>query len=131
LPSGSATLAAAAWPFVLATVLASAGPTALVVRRSRGEMAATIAATRAAAAVAQEAAASLGPWDLHGPAREAADAIVAGAIETLTRLADEGWDAILGEPIGGPHRARLGADAVVERTEAFDPFEAADLTSGA
>jgi beta-lysine 5,6-aminomutase alpha subunit len=131
LPPGSATPAAAAWPFVLATVLASAGPTALVVRRSRGEMAATIAATRAAAAVAQEAAASLGPWDLHGPAREAADAIVAGAIETLTRLADEGWDAILGEPIGGPHRARLGADAVVERTEAFDPFEAADLTSGA
>jgi hypothetical protein len=130
-PSDSATPAVVAWPFVLAAVLPSAGPTALIVRRSRGEMAGTIASTRAAATVAHEAAASLGPWDLRGPAREAADAIVAGALETLTRLGDEGWDAILGEPIGGPDRARLGADAVVERSEAFDPFEAADLAAGA
>jgi len=30
---------------------------------------------------------------------------------------------VLGQPLGGADRGRLGADAVVERSEAFDPFD--------
>jgi hypothetical protein len=32
---------------------------------------------------------------------------------------------VLGTPLGGAGRTRLGADAVTERTEAFDPLVAA------
>lgn len=122
----ASTRAGALWSFLLSAVLPLAGPVALVVRRSGGrEVAGVVAATRAAVAVAEEAAASLEPWALRGPARAQADATVASAIETLARLTDEGWEAILDEPVGGPDRPRLGADAVVERSESFDPFAAA------
>lgn len=123
----ASTRAGAVWSFVLSAVLPIARSTTLVMRHAEGDTAGSIAATRAAAAVAEEAAISVGPWELRGPAREEADAAVASAIETLARLADEGWTAILGEPLGGPDRPRLGADAVVERSESFDPFAAADV----
>lgn len=123
----AATPAGAVWSFVLGAVLPLAGSTALVMRRSpaggRVEDAVTlVGATRAAAAVGAEAANSLEPWVLRGVAREAADGALVSAIQTLERLSDDGWEAILGEPIGGADRPRLGADAVVERSEAFDPF---------
>lgn len=115
------------WSALLGAALPLAGDTALVTRRggSDEEMARTVAVTRGAATAGREAADSLGPWTLRGPARAAADAALEAAVETLSRLADEGWEAILGEPIGGPDRPRLGANAVVERSEAFDPFAAA------
>lgn len=126
----ASTPAGAVWTFVLGAVLPLAGPTALVMRRSpvggRVEDAeSVVSATRAAAMVGAEAAGSLEPMVLRGHAREVADAALVSAIETLERLSDDGWDAILGAPIGGADRPRLGADAVVERTEPFDPFEAA------
>ncbi len=123
--------ASATWSFVLAAVLPIAGETALVMRRVDGDPASAIAATKTAATVADATTRSLEPWVLRGPARDAADAALASAIETLSHLADEGWGAILGEPIGGADRPRLGADAVVERSEAFDPFAAADAASDA
>jgi hypothetical protein len=52
-----------------------------------------------------------------------AQALLAAAEATLAGLADEGWATVLGTPLGGPDASRLGADAVVERTEAFDPLE--------
>lgn len=123
----------AVWSFVVAAVLPIAGPTALVMRRADGDAAtaSAIEATKAAATVAEAVSRSLEPWALRGPARDAADAAVASAIETLSHLAGEGWEAILGEPIGGADRPRLGADAVVERSEAFDPFAAAASSDAA
>ncbi len=109
---------------LLATLLSQAGEVALVERGSVGERdpRALVEWTRAAALVGRAGAASIGPSTLRGTAGEFADAILASATETLGRLAEDGWDAILGEPVGGPDRPRLGADAVVERTESFDPF---------
>ena len=54
---------------------------------------------------------------------ECAEALLTAAESTLEDLADQGWQAVLGPPIGGPDLDRLGADAVVERTEAFDPLD--------
>ena len=45
------------------------------------------------------------------------------ALETLDRLADEGWRTVAGDPPGRP-RSRDGRDAATERTESFDPFAA-------
>ncbi|HMC03840.1 MAG TPA: hypothetical protein VKI23_06900, partial [Cellulomonadaceae bacterium] len=54
-----------------------------------------------------------------------AAALLAAAANTLERLGDTGWSSVLGTPLGGAGRTRLGADAVTERTEAFDPLVAA------
>ncbi len=126
----ASTRAGALWSFLLSAVLPLAGPVALVVRRSGARQTGdVVAATRSAVTVAEEAAGSLEPWTLRGPARAQAEATVASAIETLVRLTDEGWEAILDEPPGGPDRARLGADAVVERSESFDPFAAVEAAA--
>jgi hypothetical protein len=117
---------AALWPFVLAAVLSSAGDAALVIRRPReGAMRPAVLATRAAAAVASDMAASSTGGRLDGPALDHARATVAAAVATLERLADTGWRAVLGDAAGRP-TPRIGADAVGERTETFDPLEAAD-----
>ncbi len=49
-----------------------------------------------------------------------AEAIIGAAAATLAGLADEGWSSVLGSAIGGRGLERLGADAVVDRTESFD-----------
>jgi hypothetical protein len=135
---------AAGWSVLLGSVLQIAGAVALLDRGSaaadiEGAAGADVAGadvagvgaagaaalvnwTRAAARVGREAAAALEPGALRGAARALVDESLAGAVETLRRLSDDGWEAILGEPIGGADRPRLGADAVVERTESFDPF---------
>lgn len=129
-PEGG-TPAGAVWSFLLAAMLPVAGDVALVMRRAGGDPAAVITGTREAADVAEQASASLGPWTLRGPAREEASAAVESAVATLHQLADEGWEAILGEPLGGADRLRLGADAVVERSEPFDLFHLAlERTAG-
>ncbi len=69
-------------------------------------------------------AGSLGPLEPRGFALEIARGTVAAAIVALEQLAARGWPSILGEPLAGPGQGRLGADAVVERTEVFDPFVA-------
>jgi hypothetical protein len=51
-----------------------------------------------------------------------AEALVQAAERTLDRLADDGWSTLLGAEIGGEETGRLGADAVVDRSEAFDPL---------
>jgi len=47
--------------------------------------------------------------------------LLAAAADTLERLRDTGWDSVLGMPPGLAGQTRLGADAVTERTEAYDP----------
>ena len=50
--------------------------------------------------------------------------MVAAALETLERLADEGWRTVAGDP-PSPGRPRSWPfDAATERTESFDPFAA-------
>jgi hypothetical protein len=44
------------------------------------------------------------------------------AIAALERISTNGWPSVLGDQIGPTRRGRLGANAVVERTEAFDPL---------
>ena len=113
---------AALWPFILAAVLVPGEETALILRRPRdGAMRPAVLATRAAATVSAEIRRSLPGGTLDGAALDHARATVAAAITTLERLGDEGWRAVLGVAPGvaGP---RLGADAVAERTETFDPL---------
>jgi hypothetical protein len=80
-------------------------------------------ATRAAAAVAAEIAEEPAAVLRRPAVQERAAALLAAAEKTLANLVDEGWEAVLGAPIGGPDLDRLGADAVVERTEPFDPLD--------
>jgi len=121
-------LLAAAWPFVLAGVLAAGEPTALVLLRPvGGSMQAPVEESRAANEVAAELAVAYGGRGLRGDAADHANAIVAAAIDTLERLDGEGWRSVLGEAPGGGERLRLGGDAVTKRTEAFDPFAAAPV----
>jgi hypothetical protein len=121
--AGSESVIDARWPFVLAATLPYAGGTALILRdASASRVAFATAGARAAVAVASEVAASSGPPALTGPALDYARATVTAALRTLERLADLGWRDVLGEAMAGRRRERLGADAVVERVEAFDPL---------
>ncbi len=119
------TPASLAWISVLGTVLPLAGSSGMIVRSTRADadsMAETVAATRSAASIALEASGSLGPLRPRGAALTMARGTVNAAVATLERIAAHGWPSILGEPIRQTRRGRLGADAVVERTEAFDPL---------
>lgn len=116
--------AAARWPYLAMLALAVAGPSAVVLRRASDAagVAAAEEATRAAASVAAEIA-DRADVVLGRPAVAAqAEALLAAAEATLAGLADEGWPTVLGTPLGGEDAARLGADAVVERAEGFDPL---------
>jgi hypothetical protein len=117
--------AAARWPSILSAVLPLATPAGLVVRATAGKATAdVVAATRAWATVAAEMAGSLGPLEPRGLALEIAQGTVAAAVVALERLAATGWPSILGQSLARTGQGRLGADAVVERTETFDPFAA-------
>ena len=117
---------AAAWPFVVAASLADPESAAIVYRRATGaRFAGHAAAVRAGLRVAIESARSFEPRVVSGSAREHGDAIVDEAIVSLERLRDEGWRSILGEAMPVRDRDRLGATAVLERTETFDPFASA------
>jgi hypothetical protein len=115
----------AVWPALVAAALPFAGPTSFVVRHPAKDAAAAqriAREARAAAAVAAEVASSTAPRPLAGTALDHARAVVAAAGTTLDLLADQGWRAVVGDPPAGRHRGRLGAEAVTERTEGFDPF---------
>ena len=115
--------AAARWPFLLAIGLAAARGGAVVSRTAAAVgLGRAVEQTRAAAAIAAELS-EVGPGARGGPAVRHASALLAAATTTLEQLGDEGWRSILGDPLGGPSRDRLGADAVVERSETFDALE--------
>jgi hypothetical protein len=59
---------------------------------------------------------------LYGEAAAHATAMLDAAERTLLGLRDEGWRSVLGEaPVQGRPRG-IGADAIAERTDAFDPY---------
>jgi len=119
--------ARARWPYLVSLALGVAGPRTIVLRRATEHEAAvhaeetTRAAASLAAEIAEEPAAVLQREAVLGRAQ----ALLAAAETTLAEIADDGWQAVLGAPIGGADHDRLGADAVVERTEPFDPLDAA------
>ena len=92
------------WPFVEAAAAAHAGNVALVLRAADLGPDDALAAARAARA----ASLRLGRRGRRDPARvplagvalEHARGMVAAALETLERLADEGWRTIAGDPPG-------------------------------
>jgi hypothetical protein len=130
--------AAAAWPYVVSASLGRVGDGALVMRRApddarrsqaEGRAAATVAAELAAAVGGADGATGAGPDALDGAALEHAQAVVRAALDTVRRLADEGWRAVIGDPprdaLASDARRggrAIGGDAVAERTEAFDPL---------
>lgn len=121
-PSQSAP-AATAWPFLAAAALPAADGTALIATRSTTHDASVrTASLRAAARVAAGAAASGARADLEGPALEHAELALAAARDLLQRLADEGWRAVVGDGPGTAGVRGLGAGAVAERSDPFDPL---------
>ncbi len=116
-------VAALRWRAILGATLPLVEREGLIVRRTTAARAGRVVAeTRAIVDVAADVAGSYGPIDPRGLALEHARATVAAAISTLERLTTDGWSSVLGSPLDRPGIARLGADAVVERTESFDPF---------
>ncbi|MFL5680557.1 MAG: lysine 5,6-aminomutase subunit alpha TIM-barrel domain-containing protein [Chloroflexota bacterium] len=114
---------AEAWPFVLSGVLPPGTAAALVMRRPpHGEMRSLVNAGRSAVAVGGALAAAFGERKLEGVALEHARGVVTAAIRTLERLGEVGWRSVLGDAPGGGERIRIGADAVAERTDSFDPL---------
>ncbi len=117
-------LAAVRWPFLLAYGLAVAGPSTVVMTRADARaLPAAVDTIRATAALAGEVAATADEVVSRPSIQAQASALLDAAGDTLERVVDQGWRAVLGEPIGGANRDRLGAGAVTERSESFDPLE--------
>jgi hypothetical protein len=112
--------AAELWPALAAAVQPGPRPTAAIVRRSPST--ATIRATRVAARIAGDVAAATEPVRLSGVALEHARETAASALGTIERLADDGWRAVIGDGPADAADIRLGADAVAERSDPFDPL---------
>ncbi len=111
------------WRAVLGAALPLADRNGLIVRQTGSSgPARAVAETRAIIDAAADVSDTYGPLDLRGIALDHARATVAAAIATLERLASDGWSSILASPLDRPGVVRLGADAVVERIESFDPF---------
>ncbi|HLQ48643.1 MAG TPA: hypothetical protein VK233_06680, partial [Candidatus Dormibacteraeota bacterium] len=110
------------WSAIVAAV-APAGPaTGIILRRATPDAAPGLAASRAAAAVTAGLASSYDERVLVGPGAEHARASATAALATLERLANEGWDSVLGEGPGRLDTGGFSVDAIAERTETFDPF---------
>jgi D-Lysine 5,6-aminomutase TIM-barrel domain of alpha subunit len=121
-PGPASTAAASRWALLVGASLPFAGRVAFVGRDADWGFGGEARSIRAAAEIAAEVAASTDSSTIHGPVLEQARATIEAALRTLDQLSDGGWRAVLGERIDGSTRDRLGADAVVERTEVFDPL---------
>jgi beta-lysine 5,6-aminomutase alpha subunit len=113
--------APATWHALVAALLPDAGDVEVVLRRAVASPAESVAATRAAAVVAMGLRQGRSAPVLTGAAAEHADRAVAAAAATQAALDEAGWRAIVDQPLAMGARG-LGAEAVAERTEAFDPL---------
>jgi beta-lysine 5,6-aminomutase alpha subunit len=115
--------ASAAWPFLVGAALpAAAGAAVVVTRPALPGDSSRLVAVRAAARVATASAASLTTPSLTGPALDHAEAALRAARDTLERLGDDGWRAVVGDAPAALGVRGLGAGAVVERSDPFDPL---------
>ena len=117
--------AALVWHGIVSALLPDSGEVDVILRRSSGPGAPSLAITRGAAIVAAGLRGSRATPVLTGAAVEHARRVVAAATATLASIEERGWSAVVDQPLG-VEAARLGADAVAERTEMFDPLAAPD-----
>ena len=111
---------AATWRVLVAALLPDAGDVEVALVLGAGAPDAVVA-MRAAASVASGLRDARVAPVLTSRAVEHAQAVVAVAAETLAALQDQGWRAIVDQPLG-VGSAGLGAEAVAERSETFDPL---------
>ncbi len=121
--------AATTWNALVAAILPDAGDVDLVLRQATDTPGPAAATTRAAAAVASSLRRVRTAPALEGEALDHAARVVAAAAGTLALLGDSGWRSLVDQPLG-VEAGGLGADAVAERTEAFDPL-AVEVTTAA
>ncbi len=119
--------AALLWHAIVAALLPDAGQVELIIRRPGARLTMDARLTRVAAGVARSLARSRVAPELTSAAVEHAAGVVRAAASTLSALQETGWRSIVDQPLG-IDEARLGADAVAERTESFDPL--ADIALG-
>ena len=112
------------WLSVVTASLPHAGRTALVRQRAAPNPAEVARRARAATQVAAEVASATEPRPLTGSAHDYATAMVAAAVQTLERLADEGWRVVAGDAGTGLGSMRTGRGAVIDRGDTFDPLAA-------
>ncbi|HEY7132732.1 MAG TPA: lysine 5,6-aminomutase subunit alpha [Candidatus Limnocylindrales bacterium] len=107
------------WPALVGGVQPGGATTAVI--RQRPDRRA-ILSTRVTAIVADDLGAVMEAGSLSGRALEHARATAEAAFRTLERLADDGWRAVVGDTPAVGASARLGEDAVAERSDSFDPL---------
>ena len=107
------------WPAIVAALQPSGATTAIL---RRGPSAGDLRATGVAARVAAALRGAIEPTVLTGAALDHARATADAALRTLDRLADEGWRTVIGDGPAEAAHAALGADAVAERSDPFDPL---------
>ena len=115
------------WPYVEAAAAVHGGDIALVLRAADlgpDDAARAARIARAASQVSADVALATEPGALTGVALDHARGMIAAALETLDRLADDGWRAVAGDPPSWARPRTATRDAVAERTESFDPFGA-------
>jgi hypothetical protein len=117
--------AAITWHAIVSALLPDAGAVDVILRRSTGPGLPSLAMTRRAAAVAAALRRSREAPAITGVAADHARRAVEAAGATLASLEEHGWRAIVDQPLG-MEASHLGADAVAERTEAFDPLAAGE-----
>jgi hypothetical protein len=107
---------AARWHAVVGALLADAGAVETIIRRSHPNLVGTTAMRAVAASLRQSRMTPV----LTGIAAAHAAGAVAAALATIDALEDRGWGALVDHPLG--IQATIGAEAVTERTESFDPL---------
>ena len=117
-PSGDVA-AAGEWQALVAGLLPDAGDVKLLLCSESKGFAARSGALRAAADVADAIRLSRTRPTLTGLAAEHRAATLAAAAATLAGLEDQGWRWLVDQPFGLPS-IRLGAEAVADRSAAFD-----------
>lgn len=119
---------AATWRALVAALLPDAGDVEVALVQA-GDAPDPVVAMRAAASVAVGLRDARVAPVLTTTAVEHAEAAARAAAATLAALQDQGWRAIVDQPLG-VGTAGLGAEAVAERTETFDPL-GVEVGSGA
>ncbi len=114
-PAGART-----WHALVAALLPDAGEVDVVLRQA-GDPVDSVERTRSAAAVAAGLREGRSMPELGGQAAVHAARCLAVAAETLAALDGSGWAAVVDQPLA-VGSVGLGAEAVAERTGAFDPL---------
>jgi hypothetical protein len=120
---------AIAWHGIVSALLPDAGDVDVILRRPPGRAVPSLAVTVGAASVGAGLRGSRAELVLRGPAVDHALRAIDAAAATLALLEDHGWRAIVDQPLG-MESTHLGADAVTERTEPFDPLAVAVAARG-